>query len=156
MELIALRRRLILLLRYRLLTMDRGTTPDDRVRATRGSLGDILSHSQIVMLANLPSEVMEGFNALVVYGVNPAKLCNLIKRRTQPHGRPKKTDETARLVFSISSYQAEHPGATRKASIAAILELSEAFRKLDEEAQHDRIHQLETALRRHKPSTEPG
>jgi hypothetical protein len=109
-----------------------------------------INKTERTFLANCSQKIVAAYNDLVSEGVNPVGLVRLIKNRTLPPHRPRKTDETARLQFSLELYQQEHPGATDKAAILAVLERSDAYKELPLEKQESERLRVEMVIRRRK------
>jgi len=107
-----------------------------------------LTDDDVLMLANSPARIIEAFNDLVDCGVDPVALAKLIRNRTRPIGRPANVDEIARLDFSVSRYQEEHPETpSSKAAIQGVL---------GEDAKNEKlVSRLEVALSRHRAGRRP-
>jgi hypothetical protein len=77
----------------------------------------------LLAVARCPVPIVEAFNALSTYGVDQVGLCRLIRNRKKTKGgAPNKNEEMARLHWSVSQYQEEHPGTKLREAIRKVLE----------------------------------
>lgn len=103
---------------------------------------------ETTFIANCPTPIIEAYNELVNYGVDAVSLVRLIRQHKRPSGRPAKTDEFARLKFSVDNYQQEHPEATDKDAIIAVLSKIPEYVKWSEDKQAEHVQRCQTALSR--------
>ena len=82
-----------------------------------------LSKAALLTLARCPVAIVEAFNTLSAHGVDRVKLFRLIETRKKTGGgRPTKAEEIARLDYSVTLYQEEHPGTELREAIRKVLE----------------------------------
>jgi hypothetical protein len=110
-----------------------------------------LPTEQAWLIENCPVDIWEAWNTLIQFGVNPRKLFNVIRSRKRASGKPRKDEETARLLFSVEEYKASGAAATDTEAICAVLdELAARNRLPAAQVRADHLGKLKTRLSRYR------